>query len=65
MLRYLLNRLVGLVAVMFIVATIVFVIIRITPGDPAAVMLGPRPASRTSTSCARSSDWTSPSPCST
>ncbi|WP_459617364.1 ABC transporter permease [Bordetella sp. 2513F-2] len=41
MLRYLLNRLVGLVAVMFIVATIVFVILRITPGDPAAVMLGP------------------------
>jgi len=40
-LRYLLNRLVGLVAVMFIVATIVFVILRITPGDPAAVMLGP------------------------
>ena len=42
MLRYLLNRLVGLVAVMFIVATIVFVILRITPGDPAAVMLGPQ-----------------------
>ena len=42
MLRYLLNRLVGLVAVMFIVATIVFVIIRVTPGDPAAVMLGPQ-----------------------
>jgi peptide/nickel transport system permease protein len=41
-LRYLLNRLVGLVAVMFIVATIVFIIIRITPGDPAAVMLGPQ-----------------------
>nr|WP_255592450.1 ABC transporter permease [Bordetella sp. BOR01] len=40
--RYLLNRLVGLVAVMFIVATIVFVILRITPGDPAAVMLGPQ-----------------------
>lgn len=42
MLRYLLNRLVGLVAVMFIVATLVFVILRITPGDPAAVMLGPQ-----------------------
>ncbi|MCJ9713291.1 ABC transporter permease, partial [Bordetella hinzii] len=39
--RYLLNRLIGLVAVMFIVATIVFVIIRVTLGDPAAVMLGP------------------------
>ncbi len=42
MLRYLLNRLVGLVAVMFLVATIVFVILRLTPGDPAAVMLGPQ-----------------------
>lgn len=41
MLSYLLNRLLGLVAVMFLVATIVFVIIRVTPGDPAAVMLGP------------------------
>jgi peptide/nickel transport system permease protein len=40
-LSYLLNRLLGLVAVMFLVATIVFVIIRVTPGDPAAVMLGP------------------------
>lgn len=38
---YLLNRLAGLVAVMFLVATIVFLIIRLTPGDPAAVMLGP------------------------
>lgn len=42
MLRYLLNRLAGLVAVMFLVATIVFVILRLTPGDPAAVMLGPQ-----------------------
>ena len=42
MLRYILNRLIGLAVVMFIVATIVFVILRITPGDPAAVMLGPQ-----------------------
>ncbi|CAP41922.1 ABC transporter permease [Bordetella petrii] len=42
MLRYLFNRLAGLVAVMFLVATIVFVILRLTPGDPAAVMLGPQ-----------------------
>jgi len=41
-LRYILNRLIGLAVVMFIVATIVFVILRITPGDPAAVMLGPQ-----------------------
>src|ERR1700754_1549588 len=30
-----------MIGAMFIVATIVFMIIRITPGDPAAVMLGP------------------------
>lgn len=40
MLRYLVQRLLAMVAVMFIVATTVFVIIRVTPGDPAAVMLG-------------------------
>ena len=28
-------------AVMFIVVTVVFLIVRVTPGDPAAVMLGP------------------------
>ena len=38
---YILNRLVGMVAVMFIVVTIVFIIVRVAPGDPAAVMLGP------------------------
>ncbi|MGO1079445.1 ABC transporter permease [Inquilinus sp. CA228] len=41
MLSYIVNRLIGMVAVMFIVATVVFIIIRVTPGDPAAVMLGP------------------------
>ncbi|MDQ8031267.1 peptide ABC transporter [Bordetella genomosp. 1] len=41
MLRYLLNRLLGMVAVMFLVATIVFVILRLISGDPASVMLGP------------------------
>jgi peptide/nickel transport system permease protein len=40
-LSYLFNRVLGMIAVMFLVATIVFVIIRVTPGDPAAVMLGP------------------------
>lgn len=39
--RYILQRLVGMVAVMFTVVTIVFIIVRIAPGDPAAVMLGP------------------------
>jgi peptide/nickel transport system permease protein len=41
MLRYILNRFFGMVVVMFLVVTIVFVIVRVTPGDPAAVMLGP------------------------
>lgn len=38
---YLVKRLLGMVAVMFMVATLTFVIIRVIPGDPAALMLGP------------------------
>jgi peptide/nickel transport system permease protein len=38
---YLLKRLLGMVAVMFMVATLTFVVIRLIPGDPAALMLGP------------------------
>jgi peptide/nickel transport system permease protein len=41
MTRYLLHRFAGMVVVMFLVATIVFVIAHVIPGDPAAVMLGP------------------------
>lgn len=40
MLSYIIQRLVGMVTVMFLVVTIVFVIVRVAPGDPAAVMLG-------------------------
>lgn len=39
--RYILMRIVGMIAVMFLVVTIVFLIVRVTPGDPAAIMLGP------------------------
>jgi peptide/nickel transport system permease protein len=39
--RYVLQRLFGMLVVMFTVVTIVFVIVRVAPGDPAAVMLGP------------------------
>jgi len=39
--RYILQRLAGMLAVMFAVVTIVFIIVRVAPGDPAAVMLGP------------------------
>jgi len=40
MLRYLMRRAGGLVVVMLLVAVIVFIIARVVPGDPAAVMLG-------------------------
>lgn len=40
MLTYILRRLVGMFIVMLIVAAVVFVIARVIPGDPAAVMLG-------------------------
>lgn len=38
--RAFLRRLMGMVVVLLIVATLVFIIVRVTPGDPAAVMLG-------------------------
>ncbi|MBB6488818.1 ABC transporter permease [Rhizobium lusitanum] len=41
MIRYIVQRLIGMIVVMFLVVTIVFIIVRVTPGDPAAVMLGP------------------------
>lgn len=41
MARYVARRLVGLVIVVWLVLTIAFVIVRLAPGDPAALMLGP------------------------
>ena len=41
MLRAALNRIAGMIVVMALVVTIAFVVVRLTPGDPAAVMLGP------------------------
>ncbi|MCM2293165.1 ABC transporter permease [Allorhizobium sp. BGMRC 0089] len=41
MLTYILKRLLGMIVVLMLVVTIVFLIIRVAPGDPAAVMLGP------------------------
>ena len=40
MLSYFLRRLGGMLLVMFIVATLVFFLTRLAPGDPAALMLG-------------------------
>ncbi len=41
MLSYIARRFAGMVVVMFIVLTVVFIIVRLAPGDPAALMLGP------------------------
>ncbi len=40
MIKYVARRLLGMAAVMFIVAILVFLITRLAPGDPAAIMLG-------------------------
>ncbi|QTF10189.1 ABC transporter permease [Brenneria izadpanahii] len=42
MIRFLVNRILQTVIVLFLVATVVFLITRIIPGDPAAIMLGPQ-----------------------
>lgn len=41
MARYIFKRLIGMMIVIFIVLTIAFIIVRLAPGDPAALMLGP------------------------
>lgn len=41
MARYILRRLILLIPVMLVVGTVSFVLLHLTPGDPAAVMLGP------------------------
>lgn len=38
---YVLKRILGMIVVVFLVLTIAFVIVRLAPGDPAALMLGP------------------------
>ncbi len=38
---YIFKRILGLMVVIFLVLTIAFVIVRLAPGDPAALMLGP------------------------
>ncbi len=40
MLIYVFKRLLGMLAVLAIVVTVVFLLVRVAPGDPAAVMLG-------------------------
>lgn len=45
MINYLLKRLVALIPILLIVAIFVFFIIRVVPGNPAAMMLGPEATS--------------------
>ena len=40
MLRFLLQRLLAIIPVLMVVAIVVFLILRLTPGDPAAVIAG-------------------------
>ena len=42
MVKYSLKRILELIPTIFIVVFIVFVVTRVIPGDPAAVMLGPQ-----------------------
>ncbi len=39
--RYIFKRILGMLVVVFLVLTIAFIIVRLAPGDPAALMLGP------------------------
>jgi peptide/nickel transport system permease protein len=39
--RYVLRRLVGAIAVLFVVSIVVFSLLRLAPGDPASVLAGP------------------------
>ena len=40
MLRYILRRLAATIPVMLVVAVLVFLMLRLTPGDPAAIIAG-------------------------
>ncbi|MGI6226733.1 MAG: ABC transporter permease, partial [Peptococcales bacterium] len=42
MFKYIIKRLLGLIPVLFCVSIVVFIITRVIPGNPAAVMLGPQ-----------------------
>ena len=63
---FIVRRLLGMIAVMFVVSFLVFVIfIKIPGGDPASRMAGKNPCRRTSPTSASSGASTSPSTSST
>lgn len=45
MARYILRRMLSLLPVLLVVGTVTFILLHLTPGDPAAVMLGPEATS--------------------
>ena len=53
--RYLIRRILLTIPVLLGVATLVFSLIHLVPGDPAQAMLGEGASPRTSPSCARGS----------
>jgi ABC-type dipeptide/oligopeptide/nickel transport system permease component len=64
MTRYLASRFAGMVIVMLLVATLVFFITRLAPGDPAAVMLGVKRRRPTLQNCELPMDSTNRCRCS-
>lgn len=55
MLKLIFKRLFDLIPTLFVVATTVFIITRLIPGDPAAVLLGPQASLMKSPKCGKHS----------
>ena len=51
--RYIARRAAAFVATLFFVSALVFVVVRVLPGDPALVIIGPEGARRRRLACAR------------
>lgn len=58
MIKIVLRRLLIGLFVMWGAASLIFVIVRVAPGDPATVMLGPDADPSRSPGCTRRSAWT-------
>ena len=62
MLGYILKRLLLAVPTLFAVLTIVFVLVRMLPGDPVVAILGDQATPRRKPTCATNWAWISRSP---
>ena len=56
MTAYILRRLIMLIPVILIVGIVVFALVHLTPGDPAAVILGDQATPEAVANCASNSD---------